>query len=78
VLGGELVRALDGLLRFYGEFVPTDCHGLNSLLTNTIQFAFSLPKRGIIGTWHKISSKLLPASTKWRSGSTTAKTHSYF
>ena len=27
VLGGELVPALDGFLRFYCEFVPTDCHG---------------------------------------------------
>ena len=27
VLGGELVRALDGFLRFYGEFVPTNGHG---------------------------------------------------
>ncbi len=27
MLGGELVRALDGFLRFHGEFVPTDCHG---------------------------------------------------
>ena len=27
VLGGEVVRALDGFLRFYGEFVPTDGHG---------------------------------------------------
>ena len=29
VLGGELVRALDGFLRFDGEFVPTDGHDLN-------------------------------------------------
>ena len=27
VLGGELVRTLDGFLRFNGEFVPTDWHG---------------------------------------------------
>ena len=27
MLGGELVRALDGFLRFDGEFVPTDGHG---------------------------------------------------
>jgi hypothetical protein len=26
VLGGELVRSLDGFLRFDGEFVPTDRH----------------------------------------------------
>src|SRR5450432_3533524 len=28
VLGGELARALDGFLRLYGEFIPTDGHGL--------------------------------------------------
>src|SRR5580692_7429387 len=27
VLRGKLVRALDGFLRFYSEFVPTDWHG---------------------------------------------------
>ena len=30
VLGGELIRALDGFLRFDGEFVPTNCHGFYS------------------------------------------------
>lgn len=29
--------------------------------TNTIESAFSLLKRGIMGTWHKISAKHLPA-----------------
>jgi transposase-like protein len=29
--------------------------------TNTIESAFSLLKRGIIGSWHKISAKHLPA-----------------
>ncbi len=29
--------------------------------TNTIESAFSLLKRGILGTWHKISAKHLPA-----------------
>ena len=32
VLGGELVRALDGFLRFDGEFVPTDGHGILHLV----------------------------------------------
>ena len=27
VLGGKVVGALNGFLRFYGEFVPTDGHG---------------------------------------------------
>jgi ISXO2-like transposase domain len=29
--------------------------------TNTVESAFSLLKRGIIGTWHKISAKHLAA-----------------
>jgi transposase-like protein len=29
--------------------------------TNTVENAFSLLKRGIVGTWHKISAKHLPA-----------------
>lgn len=29
--------------------------------TNTIESAFSLLKRGIVGTWHKVSAKHLPA-----------------
>jgi len=33
----------------------TDIH------TNTIESAFSLLKRGIMGTWHKVSAKHLPA-----------------
>jgi hypothetical protein len=28
VFGGKFVRALEGFLRFYREFVPTDSHGL--------------------------------------------------
>ncbi len=37
------------------EYVNGDIH------TNTVESAFSLLKRGIIGTWHKISAKHLPA-----------------
>jgi hypothetical protein len=29
--------------------------------TNTVESAFSLIKRGIIGTWHRVSAKHLPA-----------------
>ncbi len=29
--------------------------------TNTVESAFSLLKRGIVGSWHKISAKHLPA-----------------
>lgn len=31
------------------------------IYTNTVESAFSLLKRGIMGTWHKISAKHLPA-----------------
>ncbi|MGB9072233.1 MAG: IS1595 family transposase [Terriglobales bacterium] len=36
-------------------YVDGDVH------TNTVESAFSLLKRGIMGTWHKISAKHLPA-----------------
>jgi transposase-like protein len=38
-----------------GVYVEGDVH------TNTVESAFSLLKRGIVGTWHKISAKHLPA-----------------
>ncbi len=38
-----------------GEYVRGDIH------TNTVESAFSLLKRGIIGTWHKVSAKHLAA-----------------
>jgi transposase-like protein len=38
-----------------GIYVDGDIH------TNTVESAFSLLKRGIMGTWHKISVKHLPA-----------------
>ncbi|HEX8816378.1 MAG TPA: IS1595 family transposase [Terriglobales bacterium] len=38
-----------------GVYVDGDVH------TNTVESAFSLLKRGIMGTWHKISAKHLPA-----------------
>jgi hypothetical protein len=31
------------------------------LYTNSAESAFSLLKRGIVGTWHKVSAKHLPA-----------------
>ncbi|HEV1996152.1 MAG TPA: IS1595 family transposase [Candidatus Acidoferrum sp.] len=37
------------------EYAHGDIH------TNTIESAFSLLKRGIVGTWHKVSAKHLPA-----------------
>jgi transposase-like protein len=38
-----------------GMYVSGDVH------TNTVESAFSLLKRGVIGTWHKISAKHLEA-----------------
>jgi transposase-like protein len=38
-----------------GVYVDGDIH------TNTVESAFSLLKRGIVGTWHKISAKHLQA-----------------
>jgi transposase-like protein len=37
------------------EYAYGDVH------TNTVESAFSLLKRGIVGTWHKVSAKHLPA-----------------
>lgn len=37
------------------EYVMGDVH------TNTVESSFSLLKRGIVGTWHKVSAKHLPA-----------------
>jgi transposase-like protein len=36
-------------------------YAIGDLHTNTVESAFSLLKRGIMGTWHKISAKHLPA-----------------
>ena len=38
-----------------GQYVIGDVH------TNTVESAFSLLKRGIVGSWHRISAKHLPA-----------------
>ncbi len=42
---------------------------IGELHTNTVESAFSLLKGGIIGTWHKVSAKHLPAyldEMSWR------------
>jgi transposase-like protein len=39
----------------YGIYVQGDVH------TNTVEWAFSLLKRGVLGTWHRISAKHLQA-----------------
>jgi transposase-like protein len=38
-----------------------DTYVVGDIHTNTVESAFSLLKRGIIGTWHRISTKHLPA-----------------
>ena len=43
------------MIRHKERYVDGDIH------TNTVESAFSLLKRGIMGTWHKISAKHLPA-----------------
>lgn len=40
----------------YARYEDGEC-----ITTNTVESAFSLLKRGIIGSWHKISTKHLPA-----------------
>jgi len=54
---GELSDRHETVNHTQKEYVRfgTDIH------TNTVENAFSLLKRGIIGTWHKISAKHLPA-----------------
>jgi transposase-like protein len=39
----------------------TKAYAHGDIHTNTIESAFSLLKRGIVGTWHKVSAKHLPA-----------------
>lgn len=48
-------RTHDTVTHSAGEYVRGDVH------TNTVESAFSLLKRGIIGSWHKVSAKHLPA-----------------
>jgi hypothetical protein len=49
---------------FHGSLHKTVCHRdkiyvIGDVHTNTIESAFSLFKRGIMGTWHRISAKHL-------------------
>jgi len=48
-------RTHDTVTHSAGEYVRGDVH------TNTVESAFSLLKRGIVGSWHKVSAKHLPA-----------------
>jgi transposase-like protein len=53
----------------HGSKHETICHSAGSYVngdihTNTVESAFSLLKRGIVGTWHKISAKHLESYLK--------------
>jgi transposase-like protein len=51
----ELNRGKHRTINHSREYAHGDVH------TNTVESAFSLLKRGIVGTWHKVSAKHLPA-----------------
>ena len=51
----EMLKAKHKTINHTKEYAHGDVH------TNTIESAFSLLKRGIMGTWHKVSAKHLPA-----------------
>jgi ISXO2-like transposase domain len=49
-------KAVNHLAKEYVRYEDGAC-----ITTNTVESAFSLLKRGIMGSWHKISAKHLPA-----------------
>jgi transposase-like protein len=51
----ELKKGVHKTINHSREYAHGDVH------TNTVESAFSLLKRGIVGTWHKVSAKHLPA-----------------
>jgi transposase-like protein len=51
----ELKKGVHKTINHSREYAQGDIH------TNTVESAFSLLKRGIVGTWHKVSAKHLPA-----------------
>jgi hypothetical protein len=53
--GWSLEDRHEGINHSEGSYVPGDVH------INTVESAFSLLKRGIIGTWHRVSAKYLAA-----------------
>jgi transposase-like protein len=52
---GKMPKEKHKTINHSREYAHGDVH------TNTIESAFSLLKRGIVGTWHKVSAKHLPA-----------------
>ena len=66
VLVTDELQAYKGVAKEAGIAHETVCHGAREYVrgdvyTNTIESAFSLLKRGIVGTWHKVSAKHLTA-----------------
>ncbi len=51
----KMQKKLHKTINHTREYAHGDMH------TNTVESAFSLLKRGIVGTWHKVSAKHLPA-----------------
>jgi len=51
----KMQKKLHRAINHTREYAHGDVH------TNTVESAFSLLKRGIVGTWHKVSAKHLPA-----------------
>jgi transposase-like protein len=51
----EMLKTKHKTINHTKEYAHGDVH------TNTVESAFSLLKRGIVGTWHKVSAKHLPA-----------------
>ena len=51
----KMQKGLHKTINHSREYAHGDVH------TNTVESAFSLLKRGIVGTWHKVSAKHLPA-----------------
>jgi transposase-like protein len=49
-------KVVNHMAKEYVRYEDGEC-----VTTNTVESAFSLLKRGIIGSWHKISAKHLPA-----------------
>ena len=54
-VAGDHSHVVDVSVEVDETYVRGDIH------TNTVESAFSLLKRGIMGTWHRISAKHLPA-----------------
>jgi transposase-like protein len=66
VLITDELPAYQGVAKQAGIAHETVCHGAKEYVrgdvyTNSIESAFSLLKRGIVGTWHKVSAKHLAA-----------------